>query len=346
MIPLRSLVAVGLSAVLLGACLNSTPDALKQVPDLPPAESRLAKSLPLEVTPMAASSVPVLVYPDEIQILIEREVLLHDDSESAVMERLSADGTGQFLLEPLSYRSSSQSVWGEVPDTTELLYRLRGRFLVLYRDVHLGHPLAYGSNYNWYVDSEPHLVAGRETTMWSARSVHGFGGADLLIDNETGVLLGWVLYGADLEPQVSCTPTLVDFDPEHGDLSPQEGGIELRPYDAEKHLSEMSFEPRTPQYLPPGYYLEREDFAASGPQLGNELNAHIAVYHDGLRELFVVQRPADVAGPTPSLIIDTVRRSRFGGMELVEGVSHGHEMFVVSGLPSEELQTVFGSLIY
>ena len=71
MIPLRGFFALGVGIVVLAACLESTPDALQLVPDLPPAESRLAKSLPFDITPVAASSVPDPIYPDTVRIQIK-----------------------------------------------------------------------------------------------------------------------------------------------------------------------------------------------------------------------------------------------------------------------------------
>lgn len=331
---------------LLPACFQSADGGvMEQVPEAPEMGSRMADSLPTDVLPVAASSVPTLVYPEQRALRLDRELLLwDDDSETAMRERLLADGAGNFRLDVTAYRDDHAADWGPVPETTALMYQLRAPFLVRFRDLHLGHPTAYGANYEWFTDPKPHVVAGRACTLWSARSVHGYGGADLLVEDGSGLLLGWTMYGPDLQPQSRCTVLDLELDPEIGaDVAWQHRDeVLLEDYTPSSHQALLGFSPRPPLYLPPGFYMESEHWASDGAGL----QAYIARYHDGLRTLFVVERNSDADTGASQLIIDKVRRSRFGGQELVEGTSGGLDLYVIGGLPSDELHTVFGSLIY
>jgi hypothetical protein len=330
----------------LFACVETVDsDPLQQVPDLPEEDSMLARSLPMDVTPVAASAVPEIIYAEDVPVHIERVVHMLDEYESSFREDLYSDGTGRVQLGVKEYMSTRTGGWGEVPAESMMMYEDRDHFLVYFRDLHLGHPTAYAANYQWFVDAKPHQVADRTCTMWSARSTHGFGGADLMVDNETGVLLGWTVFGPDLDPQIECTPTAVDYAPDLSGVNWHTNTAHSEGFNLERDGAELGFTPRMPLYVPEGFYLDREAIASAGIE-EVPTKAYVALYHDGLRTLFIVEAAAPKGtDERDQLIIDKVRRSRFGGIELVEGVSGDLEIYVLSGLPADELHTVFGSLI-
>lgn len=339
---------LALTLLPLVGCLEGSTSggAIEQVPAVPEAGSRMADSLPQDFAPVAPSSVPQILYLEQVAVFAEREVhLWDDDSQTAMREELRSDGEGNSRLDVTGYRATHDSDWEEPSPTTEMMYELRGPFLMGFRDLHLGHPHAYGMNYEWFVDAKPHEVAGHRCLKWSARSIHGYGGADLLIEESTGLLLGWTVLGADLKPRTSLTTTRLELNPEFAaDISWQRRDeVVLDAYNSDVHPARLGFTPKAPLYLPPGFYLESEHVASDG----SGLEVYISQFHDGLLPLFVAERT--VASMTDhesdQIIIDKVRRSRFGGMELVEGAHRGLEIYVIGGLPGEELYTVFGSMI-
>ena len=311
---------------------------------------RLRESLPPTAEPVDGEAVPTLRYLEDFRVHAVREVLFFDGGiDTGFHEALYADGEGSFRLDPLEVLDESELDWQPAPPETLLAYEARGRFLVRFRDPHLGHPHAYDANYTWFHDAQPRQVAGRACTMWSARSRFAFGGADYLVDDATGLLLGWALYGPGLVERVRSAVLTLDFDPELDGIDWQLPAVASETYLPDVHGTRIGFEPIEPQYLPPGFYLQSQEVLASGPLLGEPNDLHVMRYHDGVQPLFVVQQKSakSAAGGSSdeTAPITTVRHSRVAGVEMVEGRTGPAEVYVTGTLPAVELETVFGSLV-
>jgi len=309
---------------------------------------RLKESLPPAAEQVAPEAVPEIRYLEDLRVRAEREVLFYEHGvvDTGFQEVLWADGEGRFRLEALESLDDDDPQWDPVSPELQMEYEVRGGFLLRFRDPHLGHPHAYTTNYDWYRDPQPHQVAGRACTLWAGRSRHAFGGVDLIVDDASGLLLGWSLYDPGLVERASCRVKSVDLDPDLKGIVWQQRAVASEEYDPQLHQQRVGFTPIEPLYVPPGFYEKSQEVLASGPLLGVPHDLHVRVYHDGVQSLFVVEQRA--AGAVPGATeepVTTVRHSRVAGIEMVEGRIDGVEIWIAGTLPAVELETIFGSLV-
>lgn len=310
-----------------------------------PLDPRVEESLPEQFERVAASALPDFRYLEEQRVRAEREVLFYEFNivETGFHEVLLADGDGNFRLDPVEVLDEQDPRWDPAPLQLLAEYEARGRFLVRFRDPHLGHPHAYGTNYDWYRDLQPHQVAGRACTLWAGRSRYGFGGIDLLVDDASGVVLGWTLLNQGMSKRASGRVTALDLDPDLDGVQWQGRAVASETYEPDLHAQRLGFTPFTPTYLPPGFYIKSQEVLASGPLLGEPHDMHVFLLHDGVLPLFVVQQKSGSAPDDQP--VTTARHSRVAGIEMYEGRIEGIETWVTGTLPAVELHTVFGGMM-
>ena len=296
----------------------------------------------------SAIDIPQFQYPEQFNLQSTRELRLFNASGLAERfeESFHSDGAGQISLMVNSHAATGMSSWS--PPSTELVasYFSRQSYLVKYRDLHLGSRLSLQRNFRWTEQPGVVQVAGIDCRRINAHSVEGLGDFDFLVAaDSTDLLLGWTTYDVQGNPVMQMETTSVDFTPDHSGIAWATPLVAEQPYTDLIDEPLLGFTPITPQYLPPGFYmLEKRLLLANGILTGLG-NIHAALYSDGIHLLFVAQQQL-VSNPTLTFLsgASLVKFASIGGIGVAEGDLPGKRIYVVSQLPTEELQTVFGSM--
>ena len=291
--------------------------------------------------------IPEFQYPEELNVQLTRELRIFDSygRTERFAENFSSDGAGQIALTATNYAGFGVSTWSA--PSTQLLasYYDRQSYLVKYRDLHLGSSVSLHRNFRWTEQPGIVHVAGIDCRRINAKSVEGLGDFEFVATVDTGLLLGWTSFDPQGNPLMQLETTAINLAPNHSSVLWAVPAVAEHPYVDRIDEPKLGFPPGSPQYLPPGFYLlEKRLLLANGVMAGFG-NIHAAMYTDGIHLLFVAQQRI-VAAPAMNYLAGAslVKEASTGGIRVAEGDLPGRRIYVVSQLPTEELETVFGSM--
>ncbi len=296
---------------------------------------------------------PFVRYPEEFRADENRLVELRSGGGplQGYQERFLSDGQGNFRLDLKGFRpGQGQSMVSPTSLQTDTWER-RQRFLVHYRDLHLGPQRAAMRNYDFFHVPGAFPVAGRAGEKFEARSRRGLGRVEFVVDQQTRMLLQWAFYSPSGELLGRLTVQTIQKNPDLTGVLWSARAVDEAPYRGSIDNPLLGFSPLKVRYVPDGFALKRRRVLLSSPITDNLL---LDVFSDGLRTLFVAQQKGD-----PALLSETYRlgldggkpaRSLFareslvGAVRVFEGDVFGLNVFVVGPVSRDELMTVFGSL--
>jgi hypothetical protein len=260
----------------------------------------------------------------------------------AYQEHVTADGRGRFALDPGKVETPALST--SQREIFELVQKQREGFFFRYRDFGVRQRALFEANYSVQVVGAPLTVAGRECTQIEVRRIgmQARSTYRAAVDVGTGLVLRWTETSA--EGRLLARSEFLDFT-----LDPALDGVDWfeSPLEVEalqpglEDASVLGFRPHQLQVLPAGYQLLRsERIVESGATWLRR------VYGDGLENLFVLERGADVVplpGGTPAASTDgasrasltnaagqiVVRLCQVGAWTLAEVASGQGQLFVV-----------------
>lgn len=290
---------------------------------------------------------PSLTYLEDHDVRATREFRVYDalGQATSYREELRADGTGEMALAILEYLPAGTSTW-MAPDGSLLAsYAEQDRYLIKYRDFHLGHDAGLLSNYQWQERNGTVTVAGETCRRIRGTSRHGFGEVEFTYRESDDLLLGWVSFNAAGNPTTELVTTSLDWTPDHTGVAWSTPAVGETPYAGSIDNPLLGFTPQEPDYLPPGYFLVEERLLLAGGIMSGLGNLHVAMYSDGVHRLFIAQQRL-ISSPELGLLDKAVavRLATIGGIGVAEGDYRGRRLYVVSHLSKDEIQTVFGGL--
>ncbi|MFQ5747909.1 MAG: hypothetical protein ACE5H3_00460 [Planctomycetota bacterium] len=296
---------------------------------------------------------PKVRYPEEFLVQVDRlvEMRSREGVLQGYQEQFLSDGQGNFRLDLKGFRpGQGQGLVAPSPLQADTWER-RQRFLVHYRDLHLGPQRAALGNYEFTSLPGTFPVAGRDGDKFEAVSRHGLGRVEFVVDRQTRLLLQWAFYSPGGELLGRLTTQTLQKNPDLNGVLWSTRAVDEAPYRGEIDNPILGFAPLKVRYAPDGFALKRQRLLLSAPTTGNLL---LEVFSDGLRTLFVAQQKGDPAligeayrsglnggKPARSLF---ARESLVGAVRVFEGDVFGRSVFVVGPVGRDELMTVFGSL--
>ncbi|MCP4093383.1 MAG: hypothetical protein GY747_08035 [Planctomycetes bacterium] len=292
-------------------------------------------------------SIPEFDYVEDQDLQATRELSIFDNLGRAerFKEDLHSDGSGEIALSILEYAGLGLPTWSQPDSQLESSYFNRQRYLVKYRDLHLGSEISLQRNFRWSEQPGVVQVAGLDCKRIFAESVHGLGNFEFLVTVDTDLLLGWTSFDVQGDPVMRMKTLDVDFTPDHNGVAWAVPAVAEHPYAGPVDEPLLGFAPQSPQYVPPGFYGLEERLLLANGIMANLGNIHAALYSDGIHMLFVAQQKT-LSTPALNVLSGAVlvKHADIGGIRVAEGDLPGRRVYVVSQLPSEELQTIFGSL--
>jgi hypothetical protein len=294
-----------------------------------------------------AIDIPAFLYQESMDLQASRVVSIFDSTGFAQRfeENLHSDGTGQIALSVENYADFGSAAWS-VPSAQLLAsYYDRQTYLLKYRDLHLGSSVSLHRNFRWTERPGLVQVAGIDCKSLHAHSVEGLGDFDFLVTADTNLLLGWTTFDVQGNPQMKLETTSVDFTPDHNGILWAVPAVAEAPYAGEIDDPKLGFTPSEPQYLPPGFYALQKRLLFANGVLAGLGNIQATLYTDGIHMLFIAQQK--VLNPPAMTFISgasLVKFAKIGGIGVAEGDGPDKRVYVVSQLPTEELQTIFGSM--
>ena len=297
------------------------------------------------------SEPPQFTYPEDSNIYLEREVEVPSNSMAGDFdvfhEVLLADGQGLFNLEIIETMMASDTAFGAPSVDVEITYQDHQRYMVQYRDIHLGRGLS--QNFNWTEDTVLQQIAGVDCVHYTVESVHGLGGAEFWTDANNEMLLAYILFNNAGEATLKLTTTVIDTAPIHAGVNWSSSLVNEEDFSPGNNTIILDFEVSVPAYLPPGFYKKSVRVLNSFGMFSGMGNLHVALFSDGIHQLFIAQH-SDTSGvnnggssqaPTS---ITLARFSETGGVHMFEGNPPLKRVYVVGSMPRDEIQTVFSSL--
>ncbi|MDP6963145.1 MAG: hypothetical protein QGF46_03160 [Planctomycetota bacterium] len=300
------------------------------------------------------ASAPEILYPEQFDVYIEREVEaisnVHPDQYHGFREIFRANGQGDFLLNVIERRLAGNSGYSPASSELHITYQDQQRYMVKYRDLHLGVQNGLSANFRWKEDPALKQMAGLDCILYSAESKHGLGDVDLYVDANTGMLLGYTYYDNVGEITLKLETTLVELSPTHPAVTWSSSLVDEEYYNPGANNIELDFDLSEPSYLPPGFYKRSARVLDSFDLFPGMGNTHVALYSDGIHQLFVAQHsydePTTVGASVLQTTITTARFSEAGGIRMVEGNPPHKRVYVVGQMPRDEIHTVFSSIFY
>jgi hypothetical protein len=291
--------------------------------------------------------IPEFEFVEDLDLQATRELSIFDNLGRAerFKEDLHSDGSGEIALNIQQYAGFGLPAWSQPTSQLEASYFNRQRYLVKYRDLHLGSNISLQQNFRWTEQPGVVQVAGLDCKRINALSVHGLGDFEFLVTVDTGLLLGWTSFDVLGAPVMRMKTLDVDFTPDHNGVAWAVPAVAEHPYAGPVDDPLLGFAPQSPQYVPPGFYRLEERLLLANGIMANLGNIHAALYSDGIHMLFVAQQQT-MTSPSLNVLSGAVlvKHADIGGIRVAEGDLPGRRVYVVSQLPTEELQTIFGSL--
>lgn len=294
-----------------------------------------------------AINIPAFTYQESLNLQATRVVSIFNSGGFAQRfeENLHSDGTGEVALGVENYADFGSAAWS-VPSAQLLAsYFDRQSYILKYRDLHLGSSVSLHRNFRWTEQPGLVQVAGIDCKSIHAHSVEGLGDFDFLVSVDTDLLLGWTTFDIQGNPQIQLETTSVDFTPDHTGILWASPAVAEQSYSGAIDDPLLGFSPSTPQYLPPGFYVMEKRLLLANGVLAGLGNIQATLYTDGIHMLFIAQQKV-LSSPTLNFISGAtlVKFAKIGGIGVAEGDGPGKRIYVVSQLPTEELQTIFGSM--
>jgi len=296
---------------------------------------------------------PEVRYPEDFLVAADRmvEMRSRDGILQGFQEAFLSDGQGNFRLDLKGFRPGKGTGLVSPSLLQQDTWERRQRFLVRYRDLHLGPGRAALRNYDFTRLSGSFPVAGRDGEKFTATSRHGLGRVEFVVDRQDRMLLQWAFYSPSGELQGKLTTQSLQKNPSLNGILWSARAVDEVPYRGAIDNPVLGFAPLNVRYAPDGFALKRRRVLLSAPTTDNLL---LDVFSDGLRTLFVAQQKGDPAligeaykaglnngKPARSLF---ARESVVGAVRVFEGDVFGRNVFVVGPVGRDELMTVFGSL--
>ena len=298
------------------------------------------------------SEPPQFTYPEYSNIYLQREVEVPSNSAAGdfhvFREALRADGQGSFNLEIIETMMAGDTVFGAPSVDIAITYQDQQRYMVKYRDIHLGRALSL--NFNWTEDPVLQQIAGVDCVHYIVESVHGLGDAEFWIDASNDMLLAYTMFDNAGEVTLKLTTTVIDNAPVHAGVewsSPLVDEEDFSPNGS--NTITLDFEVSEPLYLPPGFYKKSLRVLNSFGMFQGMGNLHVALFSDGIHQLFVAQH-SETSGVNNGGVsqspnsITLAKFSETGGIRMVEGNPPLKKVYVVGSMPRDEIHTVFSSL--
>lgn len=295
-----------------------------------------------------AIEIPEFLYPENVAIELERVV--HIRNSAGVLERtqetLLANGTGDLRLDVIGYSPDQVQPFTAPSSMLQMNYLNQMRFMVKYRDVHLGARTALVHNFLWSEDPVQVQVAGVNCIRYTAKSTHRYGDIEFLADAQTGLLLGWTRFDVSGQVQMKMEATSVDLSPSLGGVSWSAPVVSEQAFSNPNDEAILGFEPFEPEYLPSGFYQEEAWIRFTGPAVPGLGNMLVKAYSDGIHLVFVAQANSTIEnlGLQFANRVTDVFESELGGIRVAEGSLGKRRLYVASLLSMEEIETVFGSI--
>ena len=298
------------------------------------------------------SEPPQFTYPEYSNIYLQREVEVPSNSAAGdfhvFREALRADGQGSFNLEIIETMMAGDTVFGAPSADVAITYQDQQRYMVKYRDIHLGRALSL--NFNWTEDPVLQQIAGVDCVHYIVESVHGLGDVEFWIDASNDMLLAYTMFDNAGEVTLKLTTTVIDNAPVHAGVewsSPLVDEEDFSPNGS--NTITLDFEVSEPLYLPPGFYKKSVRVLNSFGMFQGMGNLHVALFSDGIHQLFVAQQ-SETSGVNNGGVsqspnsITLAKFSETGGIRMVEGNPPLKKVYVVGSMPRDEIHTVFSSL--
>ena len=298
------------------------------------------------------SDPPQFTYPEYSNIYLEREVEVPSNSAAGAFhvfrEGLRADGQGGFNLEIIGTMMAGDTAFGAPSVDVAITYQDQQRYMVKYRDIHLGRALSL--NFNWTENPVLQQIAGVDCVHYIAESVHGLGDAEFWIDASNDMLLAYTMFDNAGEVTLKLTTTVIDSAPIHAGVEWSSPLVDEEDFKADgSNTIMLDFEVSEPLYLPPGFYKKSVRVLNSFGMFQGMGNLHVALFSDGIHQLFVAQHSEmsgfnnGSASQSPNSIT-LAKFSETGGIRMVEGNPPLKKVYVVGSMSRDEIHTVFSSL--
>lgn len=275
-------------------------------------------------------------------------------------EIFHSDGQGSFLLEVTGYSTDPEGGFAEPGLELEKRYRRQQGFYVRYRNLHVTNPRSLEENYFLHVVTGEHQMAGRNCRRYFLRSKRDGRAAEVWVDRESDLMLGWTTWGPEGDFIAHLETTAIDYSPSHAGVEWAEDGPPRIPYEEGVTYPELDVEPLSVRYVPASYYLERRELMdTEGLGVGTN-RVYLEIYSDGIFNLFVAQLPG---GMTPAFRdgggdwfagmpdnssgeknFPFLRYSELGPHVVAEGRRFDHQVYVVGTLPMDEITNVYAHM--
>jgi hypothetical protein len=275
----------------------------------------------------------------------------------AYTERVTADGHGNFALDPVSVDTPAMSAAQH--QVFDLVQKQREGFFFRYRDFGVRERALFLANYQLHVMGQTSSVAGRACTEIEVRRRRSAPTWYRIAVDETGLVLRWSEYSA-ADDRLRARSEFLDLT-----LEPVLDGIEWFDSDldvqalvpGQEDTTALGFRPHQPQVLPLGYQLLRSELVENGG-----VKWLRRVYGDGVESFFVLERgpapapgttaPGGAQGTTSTARSDwwgdhpppvVVRVCQVGSWTLAEAAQGVEQLFVVGKVGEEEVLTCLRS---
>jgi hypothetical protein len=243
---------------------------------------------------------------------------------------------------------AGDTVFGAPSVDIAITYQDQQRYMVKYRDIHLGRALSL--NFNWTEDLVLQQIAGVDCVHYIVESVHGLGDAEFWIDASNDMLLAYTMFDNAGEVTLKLTTTAIDNTPVHAGVEWSSPLVDEEDFRSNgSNTITLDFEVSEPLYLPPGFYKKSVRVLNSFGMFQGMGNLHVALFSDGIHQLFVAQHSEangvnnGSAAQSPNSIT-LAKFSETGGIRMVEGNPPLKKVYVVGSMSRDEIHTVFSSL--
>ncbi|MDA0668277.1 MAG: hypothetical protein O3A95_02035 [Planctomycetota bacterium] len=302
----------------------------------------------LSGTSPQAIEIPEFEYPENVAIELER--VIHVRNLNGILERTQetflADGLGNIRLNVTGFSPDQAQAFATPSTMLQMNYLNQMRFMVKYRDPHLGAQTALLHNFTWTEDAVPVQVAGVNCIRYTAKSLQRYGDVEFLADAQTGLLLGWTQFDASGAISMKMEATSVNLSPSLAGVAWSVPLVAEQAFSGPNDFAALGYEPMEPAYLPAGFYQEEAWLRFSGPSIPGISNMLVKVYSDGIHLVFVAQanEATQHLGLQFANRVTDVFESDLGGIRVAEGSIGERRLYVASLLSMEEIETIFGSI--